>query len=62
MSPEKRCGDRNGCCPIISWQIEVGKVKGVTYFLFLGFRITVDNDCSYRIKNTCSLEGKLWQN
>ena len=58
MSPEKRCGDRTGYCPISSWQIKGEKVK-VVDFLFLGFKITVGNDCSYRIKNTCSLEGKL---
>ena len=30
--------------PIISWQIEGGKVKGVTDFIFLGSKITVDGD------------------
>ena len=30
-------------------------------FLFLGSKLTVDGDCSHKI-NTCSLEGKLWQN
>ena len=32
--------------PIPSWQIEGEKVKGVTDFLFLGGKITVDGDCS----------------
>ena len=36
--------------PIISWQIEGGKVKGVTDFIFLGSKITVDNNCSHEIK------------
>ena len=35
---------------IISWQIEGGKVKGVTDFIFLGSKITVDNNCSHEIK------------
>ena len=30
--------------PIISWQIEIEKVETVTDFLFLGSKITVDND------------------
>ena len=36
--------------PIISWQIERGKVEAVTDFIFLGSRITVDGDCSCKIK------------
>ena len=36
--------------PITSWQIEEGKVKTVTDFIFLGFKITVDGDCSHEIK------------
>ena len=39
--------------PITMWQTEGGKVETVTDFIFLGFRITVDNDCS-------SLARKLW--
>ena len=46
--------------PIISWQIEEGKVETVTDFLFLGFRIAADGDCSREIKDTCPLEEKLW--
>ena len=33
----------------------------VTNFIFLGSKITVDGDCSMKLKHTCSLEGKLWQ-
>ena len=47
--------------PITSWQIEGEKVKAVIDFIFLGSKITVDGDCSHEIKNSCSLEGKLWQ-
>ena len=36
--------------PIISWQIEGGKVEAVTDFIFLGSKITVDGDCSHEIK------------
>ena len=36
--------------PINSWQIDGGKVKTVTDFLFLGSRIIVDSDCSCEIK------------
>ena len=32
MSPEKRCGDRTGYCPISSWQIEGEKVKQQIFF------------------------------
>ena len=35
--------------PITSWEIEEEKVEVVTDFLFLGFRITVDGDCSHEI-------------
>ena len=44
--------------PITSWQIEGEKVEAVTDFIFLGFKITADGDCSQEIKNACSLEGK----
>ena len=36
--------------PIISWEIDGETMKTVTDFIFLGFKITVDNDCSYEIK------------
>ena len=44
--------------PITSRQIEEVKVEAATDF-FLGSKITVDFDCSHRIKVVCSLEGKL---
>ena len=37
-------------CPITLWQLEGEKVETVTDFHFLGFRITVDGDCSQEIK------------
>ena len=44
--------------PIISWQIEGEKIEAVTDFLFLGFKITVDGDCSHEIKRCLFLERK----
>ena len=45
--------------PITSWQTDEDKVETVADFIFLGFKITVDGDCSHEIKRTCSLEEKL---
>ena len=36
--------------PIMSWQIEGEMVEAVTDFLFLGFEITADGDCSHEIR------------
>ena len=36
--------------PITSWQIEVGNAEAMTGFIFLGSKITADNDCSHEIK------------
>ena len=36
--------------PIISWQIDGGKVETVTDFIFLGSKITADGDCIHKIK------------
>ena len=36
--------------PITSWQIDREKKETVTDFIFLGSRITVDSDCSHKIK------------
>ena len=35
--------------PITSWQIEGVKVETVTYFIFMGCKITMDGDCSHKI-------------
>ena len=48
--------------PITSWQIEGGKVETVTYFIFLGSKITVDGDCSHGIKSPLLLERKAMTN
>ena len=36
--------------PITSWQIDGKTVETVADFIFLGFKITVDGDCSHEIK------------
>ena len=43
--------------PITSWQIDGETVEIVTDFIFLGFRITADGDCSHEIKR-CLLLGR----
>ena len=46
---------------ITSWQIGGGKVETVTYFIFMGSKITVDGDCSQKTKTARSLAEKLCQ-
>ena len=36
--------------PIASWQIDWETMEIVTDFIFLGYKITVDCDCSHEIK------------
>ena len=48
--------------PIISWQINGGKVETVTDFIFLGSKITADGDCSHKIKRRLLLERKAMTN
>ena len=36
--------------PITSWQIDGETIEMVIYFIFPGFKITVDDDCSYEVK------------
>ena len=43
--------------PTTSWQIEGRRVEAVTNFIFLGSKITVDNDCSHDVKR-CLLLGR----
>ena len=45
--------------PITSWQIDGETVETVSGFIFLGSKITADGDCSQKLKDTYSLEGKL---
>ena len=48
--------------PITSWQIDGGKVETVTDFIFLGSKITADNDCSHEIKRCLLLVRKAMTN
>ena len=48
--------------PITSWQIEGEKVEVVTDFLFLGSKITVDNDGNHEIKRHLLLGRKAMTN
>ena len=48
--------------PITSWQIYSGKVETVTDFIFFGSKITVDGDCSHKIKRCLLLERKAMTN
>ena len=45
--------------PIISWEIDGETVETVSNFIFLGSKITVDGDAAMKLKDGCSLEGKL---
>ena len=47
--------------PIISWQIEGGKVETVTDFTFLGSKSLRMLTVARKVKDALSLEGKLWQ-
>ena len=43
--------------PITSWQIDGETMETVTEFIFLGSKITVDDDCRHEIKR-CLLLGR----
>ena len=43
--------------PITSWQRDGEKVETVTDFIFLGFKVTGNGDCSHEIKR-CLLLGR----
>ena len=47
--------------PITSWKIDEEKVETVTDLIFLGSEINVDGDLAMKLKDTRSLEEKLWQ-
>ena len=44
--------------PFTSWQIDREKVERVTDFIFLGFKIIADSDCSHKIKRWLVLGRK----
>ena len=43
--------------PITSWQIDGETMETMTDFIFLGSKVTVDNDCSHEIER-CLLLGR----
>ena len=45
--------------PITSWKIDGETMETVTDFIFLGSKITADDDFSHEIKDACFLEEKL---
>ena len=45
---------------ITSQQIVGETMEIVTDFIFLYSRITADGDSSHELKDTCSLEEKIW--
>ena len=47
---------------ITTWQIDREKVETVSDFIFLGSKITVDGDCSHKIKRCLFLERKAMAN
>ena len=46
--------------PITSWQTDGETMETVTDFISLGSKITADGDVAMKLKDTCSLEEKLW--
>ena len=45
--------------PISSWQIDGETMETVTDFIFWGFKITADGDCSHEIKRRLLLGRKV---
>ena len=45
--------------PITLWQIDGETVERVTYFIFLGSKITAEGDCSHEIKRHLLLGRKV---
>ena len=48
--------------PVTSWQIDGENVKTVSDFIFLDSKITVDGDCSHKIKRHLLLGRKAMTN
>ena len=48
--------------PITSWEIDRVTVETVADFIFLGFKITADGDCSHEIKRRLLLGRKAMTN
>ena len=48
--------------PITSWQIDGETMETMTDFIFFGFKITADGDCSHEIKRRWLLGRKAMTN
>ena len=48
--------------PITSWEIDGETVETVSDFIFLGYKITADGDCSHEIKRRLLLGRKVMTN
>ena len=48
--------------PITLWEIDEEKMETVADFIFVGFKITADGDCSHEIKRHLLLERKAMTN
>ena len=48
--------------PITSWQTDGETMETVTEFIFFGFKITADGDCSHEIKRLLLFERKVMTN
>ena len=48
--------------PITSWQIDAETMETVADFIFLGSKITADDNCSYEIKRCLLLGRKVMTN
>ena len=48
--------------PITSWEIDGKTMETVTDFIFLGSKITADDDCSHEIKRCLLLRRKFMTN
>ena len=48
--------------PTTSWEIDGETVETVSDFIFLGSKITTMVTAAMKLKDTYSLEGKLWPN
>ena len=48
--------------PITSWEIDGETVETVSDFIFLGFKITADGNCSHEIKRRSLLGRKVMTN
>ena len=48
--------------PITSWEIDGETMETVSDFIFLGFKITADGDCSHEIKRHLLLGRKAMTN